>query len=126
MSAKNIAVVLGIILVLVGLAGFVGGLGIVGPEGYFVTNTSHDVVHLITGIIFLWVALKSMGALGTTLKVFGVIYILLAIIGFFSGDMLLGVFSVNMADHILHLVLGIIILWGGFMASKNSMGGGMA
>jgi hypothetical protein len=50
------------------------------------------------------------------LKVFGVIYALVALIGLFTtGDMLLGFIRVNTADDWLNVVLAIVILAAGFM-----------
>lgn len=126
MSGKNIAMVFGVILIILGLLGFVGGAGIVGEGGLFSTDRTHDVVHLITGLILLFVALKSAGAVGTTLKVFGVIYLIVTILGFMSGSVL-GLFDASTADNVLHLIVAVVFLWAGFMGSKSNgmMGSGM-
>jgi hypothetical protein len=47
------------------------------------------------------------------LKIVGVVYALVAILGFFAGDMLLGV-ALNAADHWLHVFLAIVLLVAGF------------
>lgn len=123
MSAKKIGLVLGIIFVLVGVLGMVG-TGIVGPEGTFMTNTAHDLVHLISGLILIFVAMKSAGATGTTLKVLGIIYLIVAILGFVmtgADGMLLGFLMSNGADNVLHLILGIVLLGAGFWAGKKPM-----
>jgi hypothetical protein len=126
MSGKKIGMLLGVILLIVGVLGFIpGGLGIVGPDGVFATNMLHDLVHLVTGLIFIIVAAKSAGSVGTAFKVFGVIYVLVALLGFFmAGDdgMLLGLHT-NGADHWLHLVLGIVFFALGFSMSKKQMPG---
>jgi hypothetical protein len=50
------------------------------------------------------------------LKIIGVIYALVAIVGLFtSGDMLLGIMRVNAADHWLHVLLAIVILAARFL-----------
>ena len=60
-------------------------------------------------------------------KIFGVIYALITILGFFgSGGYLLGYISNNMADNILHLVIAVLALYLGFGGKKmmGGMGGG--
>ncbi len=119
MSAKNIGMIFGVIFIILGILGFVGGMGIVGPEGLFQTDRTHDIIHLVSGLIFLFVAMKSAGSMGMVLKVFGIIYLLVALLGFFTGDVL-GLFEVSMADNVLHLVLAVIFLWAGFMGGRSN------
>lgn len=52
-------------------------------------------------------------------KVFGLLFALVTILGFvLTGDLYL--FHVNLADNILHLVLGVIALFFGFLHSSSS------
>lgn len=121
--AKNLAIVFGIIFVLVGLAGFVGGLGIVGSTGIFETDTVHDLVHIITGVVLLIVAFAASSSSGLWLKIVGVVYVVVAILGFLlvgSGGALLGLIHTNSTDHILHLVLGVVIFLAGMYGGKGS------
>lgn len=120
MSGKKWGMLLGVILVIIGVLGLLGGIGgIFGQNGIFVTNTGHDLVHLITGLILIIVAAKSESSIAMILKIFGVIYILVALLGFVTNSPLLGFIAVNSAGNILHLIIGIITLWAGFMAGKN-------
>jgi hypothetical protein len=115
MTTKTAALVLGIIFVLVGLLGFVNNPII----GLFAVDTAHNLVHLASGILILIGAYTAIGA-GTTLKVFGVIYAIVAILGFFtSNGMLLGFIANNTADTWLHVVLAIVILYAGFMLTDE-------
>ena len=102
---------------IVGLLGFIGGAGIVGPTGVFATDTTHDVIHFLSGLIMLIVAFSAPASSAGVLKVFGIIYLLVTLLGF------LGVVSslmlVNGADHWLHLVLGIVITWAGFSTGNR-------
>jgi hypothetical protein len=108
---KTISIIFGVIFVVAGLLGFVGGLGLVGGSGIFLTDTVHDVIHLLTGLVILSVAFWSPVFISMWLKIFGVIYIILAILGFMSVDgSILGIVMANNADIYLHLVLGIILL----------------
>ncbi len=120
--AKKLAIVFGIIFVLVGALGFIGGLGIVGASGVFETNTLHDIVHLLTGVVLLVVAFMSPGASALWLKIIGVVYLVVAILGFLlvpSGGSLLGLIDTNLSDHILHIVLGVVLFLAGMYAGKG-------
>jgi len=60
--------------------------------------------------------------LPTVFKIFGIVYLLVAILGFFSGSgSVLGFLDVNSADNWLHVVLGIVVLGAGFMSAKETM-----
>jgi hypothetical protein len=117
--AKKSALVIGIVFILVGILGFIPGNGIVGPGATFETDALHNSIHLVFGLILLFVALKAAHKAAGTLKIVGVIYLLLAVIGFAQGDTVLGLVPVNGADNWLHLVLGVVIGALGF-AGKGS------
>jgi hypothetical protein len=109
---KTLSVIFGWIFVLVGLLGFFSN-PIVGMTGVFQTDTMHNLVHLIIGIIILVVAYKNEMALASTMKIFGIIYLLVAVLGYFmapTGGMLLGLMETNTADHWLHLILGVVLI----------------
>jgi hypothetical protein len=113
MNAKTAALVLGIIFIVVGILGFIPN-PLVSATGLFAVDTMHNLVHIVSGALILAGAYSGIGA-ALTLKVFGVIYAVVAILGFLmGGDMLLGMIRVNMADHWLHVALAIVILWAGF------------
>jgi len=114
MNAKMAAIVIGIVFVIVGVLGFIPN-PIVGPSGIFVTNTLHDLIHLISGIVLLAGAFSSLGS-SMALKIIGIVYALVAVLGFFalSNGMLLGLIPVNSADQWLHVVLAVVILVAGF------------
>ena len=114
MNARMAAIVIGIVFVIVGVLGFIPN-PIVGPSGIFATNTLHDLIHLISGVVLLAGAFSSLGS-SMALKIIGVVYALVAILGFFavSNGMLLGLIPVNAADQWLHVVLAVVILAAGF------------
>ncbi|MES2225867.1 MAG: DUF4383 domain-containing protein [Patescibacteria group bacterium] len=120
--AKKIAVLFGVIFVLVGILGFIPN-PLVGPTGLFDTDTVHNLIHLIFGVILLIVAMSSPMKSALWLKILGIVYLLLAIIGFLTvpdGGSLLGIAMTNMADHWLHIVLGIVLLVAGVVSNKPS------
>ncbi len=113
---KKIGLAFGVIFVLVGLAGYVPALTPDGKLlGMFAVNGPHNLVHLATGVIALAIALGSPANLSLFFKVFGVVYALVAVLGFFSGDQpLLEVIAHNTADLWLHVVIAAVSLWIGF------------
>ncbi len=123
--AKKFAMLFGIVFVIVGILGFIKN-PIVGAGGYFETDLLHNLVHLVIGVLLLYGQGKGEAQAATFLKVVGIIYLLLAVLGFLMpGGKLIGLVAVNMADHWLHLVLGVIITAIGFSAKGSSMGSGM-
>src|SRR5215468_8933387 len=84
---------------------------LLGAHGLFVTNTAHNIVHLLTGVGFTIVALAGSKASVVFMQAFGVIYALTDLIGFLvtghSGDAhLLGLVHINTLDNFLHMGLG--------------------
>lgn len=121
--AKTLAMVFGVIFILVGLLGFIDN-PLVGAQGIFETDMLHNLVHLLFGLILLVVSMKMAGKSALWLKIIGVVYLLLAILGFMMGDgMLLGLVQANAADHWLHLVLGVVLVLAGFSGKGKVMQG---
>jgi len=108
-TQKTYALVLGIVLLIVGILGFIPN-GIVGDAGYFGTNAWQDVLHLIAGAFGIYVGTKGEGpGFNATLGWAGII---LGILGFIPGisDLLLRLLSINVEITVLHLVIGIVSL----------------
>jgi hypothetical protein len=120
LTAKTAAIVLGAVFVLVGVLGFIPN-PIVGPDGIFMTNMSHNLIHLVSGAVLLAGAYTSLGP-SLALKIIGVIYAIVASLGFvMSGDMLLGMVAMNAADRWLHVLLAIVLLAAGFGLNGGMM-----
>jgi hypothetical protein len=120
--AKTLAIVFGIVLVLVGVMGFIPNQ-FVGAGAIFSTNLAHDLVHLVSGLVLLAVAFMASAKSGTWLKILGAVYLLIAVLGFVmtpDGGELLGLVQVNMTDHLLHVVLGVVLLVAGFVGKGTS------
>ena len=78
-------------------------------------NTLHNVIHLATGIVAILAGMASEAAMRVFFKIFGVIYGLVAVLGFFYGDRpLLGLVANNLADSGLHVVIAAVALYLGF------------
>ncbi|MFY9288179.1 MAG: DUF4383 domain-containing protein [Alphaproteobacteria bacterium] len=83
---------------------------LVGPEGFFVTNAAHDLVHGLVGLALLVGAKMRYGKV--TIIGAGIFYLIVAILGYASDShMLFGMVMVNMADHYLHIVLSAAMLF---------------
>lgn len=109
-NADTLAKILGWIFIIVGILGFFPN-PIVSWRGVFETDAIHNIVHLISGGVLL--AAPSYNSSVMTLRVVGVIYAIITIIGFISLSALSWM-AVNGPDNWLHLVLAILMLWGGY------------
>ena len=121
-KAKECAIVTGLVFVVFGVLGFIPN-PLVGPTGIFVTNTLHDLIHIISGVVLLAGAYSSLGS-SMALKIVGVVYALVAILGFFAitDGSLFGLIPVNTADQWLHVVLAVAILIAGFALPDDEKG----
>ncbi|MBX4196644.1 DUF4383 domain-containing protein [Candidatus Pacearchaeota archaeon] len=109
-AQKTWAWIIGIVLVLTGLLGFVNDPVL----GIFNVNGLHNTVHILTGLVFIWGAWG--GFARPVNKSVGVIYILLALLGFFVPLTFLDLSAGADPDNFLHLGVGIISALVGWMA----------
>lgn len=115
--AKQVAVIFGIVMLVVGILGFVPAVNTAGPAGtnytlllgIFAINPLHNVIHLATGAVALASGLYGRGAYARMyFLVFGVVYALVTLIGvtgllFDTHGSLLGIVPINGADNALHI-----------------------
>ncbi len=122
---NTFAWVFGIVLVLVGVLGYVPGVVNDGGMllGIFEVDTMHNIIHLATGVLAILAVM--MGYARRYFQVFGVVYALVAVVGFVQGDTVLGLIGVNMADNVLHVVIAAAALWVGFGMKEQSAMAGM-
>ena len=120
--AKWWAAAAGVILVLVGLLGFVNNPLVGAQQGALVpTDALHNVVHLVTGALALYIAFGLTGAARINGVIgFGVLYVVIFLAVFVSPT-LFGLFSVpaNMVLHIIHAALALVSLGVGYMARSD-------
>jgi hypothetical protein len=122
MTLKRIAIVLGAIFVLVGILGFIPGVTSFMPDeehgrlfGAFAVDTLHNLVHIATGVVAIACGMNSDTASRTYFKVFGIIYAVVALLGFYYGRApLLGLMANNLPDAALHTVIAAVALFLGF------------
>jgi len=119
---KSAAILFGVVFLLIGILGYVPATT---PANgmllrIFHVNTAHNIVHLASGVVFLLCGIAGAGPLQTFFKIFGIIYGLVAVLGFYYGDnALLGIVANNTADTWLHVVLAVVMLFLGFGASGS-------
>lgn len=118
MNTKVLALGFGITFILVGLIGFFPN-PLVAANGLFAVNAAHNLVHLVTGAVFLLAALKFATSSAAWIKAVGFAYAAVAVLGFipalFSGEHLLGIVHINQADKWLHVGLAIVILLSAYL-----------
>lgn len=119
--AKLYAQVLGAVLTLVGILGFVSPLAPNGNLlGIFAIDPLHNVIHLLSGVVGLAAATAASGRYARLYAgVFGAVYGLVTVVGFIQGTTVLGLINVNLADNLLHLAITAASL-GVFFLSGNT------
>lgn len=115
MNFKNFSLLFGVVFLAVGVLGFVPG--ITNDDdlllGIFQVGALQNVIHLLSGAAAL-LAAKTEAYGQLYFKVFGAVYAIVAIVGIVQGDTVLGLFDVNAAENILHVVLAVAFLGIGF------------
>ncbi|WP_163103435.1 DUF4383 domain-containing protein [Peribacillus alkalitolerans] len=108
--AKNFVRILGTIFVLTGIVGFFFPF-----ENVFDLTTSHNIVHLASGVIALLVSGSETRSAAFS-KIFGFIYLLVAVLGLFTHEFI-GIHFL-MADNVLHFIIAFASLYVGFASAK--------
>ena len=126
---RTFAMVVGVVLIALGLAGSVGNPIVGRPDttGIIVTGFGHDLVHLICGALFLHVGIALNGrnrAYG--LVCLGVFLLASGLLSLLSAD-LLGIYDAPASglDQLAHLALGIaaiVIGWSGRGVERREFG----
>ena len=134
--AKTICTILGIVFILIGLSGFIF-------DNFMGTHLSltHNLIHLVSGAVALYLGLKgSLSAARLFCLAFGAVYLLLGLAGFLfnSGTatglpqalqeggtnthmlhVIPGSLELGIMDHVVHVLLGLIFLIGGFLTRAD-------
>lgn len=136
--AKTISKILGVVFILVGIVGFLAP-GMLGMH----LNLMHKLVHLVSGALALYFGFAgTLSGARLFCIVFGVVYGLLGVAGFLLGGssahgvagvpaahhggtdssllkVLPGSLELASMDHIVHILLAIIFLAGGFLTRAD-------
>ena len=116
-TIQKATLVVGIVFLVVGLAGFVPGIttGDLGGAGHgsmamllglFQVSVLHNIVHLLFGIVGLVAARSAVGS-RSYLVIGGIVYLVLFVYGLFTADhaSAANFVPLNTADNWLHLLL---------------------
>ena len=121
--ARAFALVFGAVYVIVGILGFIRPLtdapddGLIFGDtanllGIFAINWFHNLAHLLIGLVGLGVSRRTDTS-RLYAQVVGAAYVLLFVIGLFTGDFL-GILPLNGPDNVLHLLSAVVALLIGF------------
>ena len=121
---KKLANIFGIVFLAVGILGYIPGITTDSHLlGIFHVNGMHNIVHILSGIIALWAGMTSAKAAKMYLQIFGIVYALVAVLGFMVGDgLILGLIANNSADNWLHVVIALVALYAGFSMKTEGQG----
>ncbi|MDX6529984.1 MAG: hypothetical protein QOH41_2274 [Blastocatellia bacterium] len=123
--AKTVCKLLGLVFLIVGIAGIFSH-NLLGAH----LNMAHNMVHIISGVIALYFGFSGSysGARGFCL-LFGIVYLLLGLCGWFLGTGPEHMFNIPNAsspllmlgkmDHIIHILLGVVFLAGGALGGRD-------
>lgn len=116
MPKKTVLLVFGIVLLVVGVLGFVNQPVL----GIFEVNTLHNIIHILTGGLALFFATQNEPQIELFGKAFTVVYALVALTGFIMPDgNVLGLMHVNTADNLLHILITAFFAYIGFVDIKR-------
>ena len=124
--AKTLTIIFGVILVLLGFLGFTSN-SLIGADALFVTDSVHNLIHLILGGILLAAVFWASESAMLWLKLIGIILFLLGLIGILTvpsiGGILLGIASTNGASNWFNLIAGGVLFVAG-KYGKDDLNGG--
>lgn len=108
---SRLVLISGLTLIIIGIAGFIPGVTRGGMSlGLFEVGLIFNLIHLISGILAVAMALRGDREAVMLAWVLAVVYGLLAILAFiFRGDLV--VMELNSADSWLYVVF--VLIWGG-------------
>jgi hypothetical protein len=118
--AKTVCKILGVVFLLVGVAGF-ANQGLLGAH----LNPPHNVVHIVSGVIALYFGFAgSLSGAKAFSLVFGIVYLALGICGMGFGAApdrmwMIGPLHFAQVDHGIHILLGVVFLAGGLFTKTS-------
>jgi hypothetical protein len=119
---QKFGVLWGILFLLGGILGFVPG--VTKDEmflGFFMVNTPHNILHIVSGVIFLIASFFGARAARSWFLIFGMFYLALSIIGFKVGNgLIFNLISSSPIDSWGHGFLGLVLFLTGWLVPKAS------
>jgi hypothetical protein len=116
MNLKTITMVFGAILLIVGILGFIPGITVDDHlMGIFEVDLLHNLVHILTGGAAIAAAMSNAKNMKLFYQAFAVVYGLVTVLGFLTGQGLGVLIPVNMADNLLHVAITAFAAYFGFV-----------
>lgn len=131
--AKTVATIMGVVFILAGIVGFISN----DLLGFHLSFFHNAAVHIVSGAISLYFGLAgTLRAARLFCIVFGAVYALIGVVGFLAGSnqspsagvpgpadarlfkAIPGMLELGTSDHILHILLGLVFLIGGFITKE--------
>jgi len=109
MAVRRFAALSGLVLLLLGIIGFINPHAF----GWFHLDTTHNVIHVVVGLLGL-LAASGEGYAFRFSQMTGLLFMLMAVLGFFTKD-LFGLMHVGLTDNVLHFIVGAIALYFGYV-----------
>ena len=118
---KQLAVVAGIVLVTIGALGFVPSLTEDGMVmGLFQVTPVHNFLYLVSGAAAIWAGLTSAKHSRLFFQVFGVVYGLVALAGFFVGDTdTMGIVATDQTANLIRVAIAAAALVIGYVVKDE-------
>jgi hypothetical protein len=118
-TVQRVAQVFGVVFLLIGLVGlfYSRTMEMYMLFGMFPVNVLHNIVHLLFGVWGI-LAAKSFAGAKSYAQITGVLYLILAVLGFVIPDGL-GLIPMGGADIGLHAVIGIVLSYFGFTSRES-------
>lgn len=121
-SPEKSTKMLGMVLLVVGVLGFIPGITSNGVLlGIFDADPVQNIVHIVAGALLVWAVKEGMAKMKSTVKVLAIVYSIATVLGFMTGMGLLVAMPTTTADNVLHLVVAVILLWMAFGKKGGSM-----
>ncbi len=109
------AMVIGAVLALVGLLGFVGNPIVYETGAIFSVNMAQNVLHLVGGAVGIWLGMQGMGAAKNYNMVLGIIAAVLGVLWFIPGigggaGIFASTLNISQNISLLHVAIGAVSL----------------
>jgi hypothetical protein len=113
---RSLAYVFAAVFLFIGIAGFVPAAFKDGLLfGLFAVNFWHNIIHIVSGVAAAAAGFAGFWWSRVYFQVLAVVYLAVAIMGVVMGDgLMFGLVANNMADVVLHFVLGGVAAYIGF------------
>lgn len=114
--ARTSVIVLGVILLALGILGFIPGLVTGGGMlfGVFQISLTFNIINIVAGVIGILFGARNHHAAKNFAKIFGVLYAFGAIVTLYFESSFFGLYPVNQVDIWFYIGMAVLLLAAGF------------